>query len=174
MTVQKISRREALRGTGVAALAAGAAVVPFAGARAASAPGVGEHAELTRLIEKHRRTDKAFDEAIDRYEEERSKLHEGEPTIESSLGTFAVSLYVGKDECLRMFARHYEDARLSINRVRKLVSEENLARLKTTMDAGWAHDEQAIDRAYADLEAAEAAADREWSREQPAHRGQQR
>jgi hypothetical protein len=29
MTVQKLSRREALRGTGVAALAAGAAMVPF-------------------------------------------------------------------------------------------------------------------------------------------------
>jgi hypothetical protein len=32
MTVQKLSRREALRGTGVAALAAGASVVPLVGA----------------------------------------------------------------------------------------------------------------------------------------------
>lgn len=32
MTVQKLSRREALRGTGVAALAAGAAVMPFVAA----------------------------------------------------------------------------------------------------------------------------------------------
>jgi hypothetical protein len=32
MTVQKLSRREALRGTGVAALAAGASVAPLVGA----------------------------------------------------------------------------------------------------------------------------------------------
>ena len=37
--MQKLSRREALRGTGVAALAAGAAVVPFVGALAV-APGI--------------------------------------------------------------------------------------------------------------------------------------
>ena len=51
MTVQKLSRREALRGTGVAALAAGAAMVPLVGALAKRSEG----GELAELIENHRR-----------------------------------------------------------------------------------------------------------------------
>jgi hypothetical protein len=46
MTVQKLSRREALRGTGVAALAAGASVAPLVGA---IAEGLGRWGGIARL-----------------------------------------------------------------------------------------------------------------------------
>ena len=80
----------------------------------ACAGGSGVSGELTKVIEARRRVDEAFDTEIDRCEAVKSEFRKGEPTIKSSLG-FAASLYLGRKECLSMFAREKQNRIRSAN-----------------------------------------------------------
>lgn len=117
--------------------------------------GATDSSELTRLIEAHRAAFEAFGLAIDREQEAKDLLRKGEPTVDSGLGK-SFSLYMGEEECRRLIASEYREARWHLKRTRRMgvvIPPERDA----VADAKEAEAMAAVDRAFAEYNAAEAA-----------------
>jgi hypothetical protein len=144
--VKPLSRRSVIAGT-----AAVVTAIPAAGF-AADAKCLGT-AELFELIEAHRVAYQAFGVAIDREQAAKELLLKGEPTVDSGLGEH-FSLYPGEDQCRRLIANKYQNARRDLKRLRRM--DQVAPQAEAIVDAKEAEAMAAIDRAFADYNAAAA------------------
>jgi hypothetical protein len=127
--MQKLSRREALRGTGVAAIAAGAAVVPLVGACAA---GGGELAGLIRLyfqqVDEFNATPHETDEwfnahAASTFQATLSRMHN--VPIRSADDALAFLDFLEREELIEDFCGELDGmVSTSIGSLRRYIAEE--------------------------------------------------
>lgn len=142
--MKPLSRRSVTTG-----LAAAVTAIPAVGL----CKGVETDAELDRLIEQHRAAHDAFDLAIDREQAAKDALRKGEPTVDSGLGSH-FSLYQGEQECRRLIAAKWHEAKWHLRQTRRIAPVAHEA--EAILEAKEAEAMARVDEAFADYNAVKA------------------